>query len=230
MSSQVIRVSSGETIQVRTGVIQGIGPQGPVGPTGPQGETGPQGAQGVPGPTGAVIEFSTEVNALAQSIASATTYTLVSFSQVVRDSLSSVQSNTNFALIAGEYQGTAYLSFSKQAGAAVNTRGVQVLYNGAVIAGQVVRAAPDLATDITVPFTVKSTVATQLLQVQAVQNEGATLSVTGRLWISRIGPGPAGPAGPQGAQGQPGAVGATGPQGPSGTIANNTTTFAAIGG
>jgi hypothetical protein len=36
-NSQVTRLESGGMIQIRSGVIQGIGPQGPQGTTGPQG-------------------------------------------------------------------------------------------------------------------------------------------------------------------------------------------------
>jgi hypothetical protein len=42
-TSQVIRVTNGSSLVVRTGAILGIGPQGPIGP---QGETGPQGVPG----------------------------------------------------------------------------------------------------------------------------------------------------------------------------------------
>lgn len=232
MSSQVIRVSSGETIQVRTGVIQGIGPQGPVGPTGPQGTTGPAGPQGIPGPTGAISQFSVEANALAQSLASsATNYALVSFSQVVRDDISSHQSATNHAIGVGEWQGVAYASISKQAsGNATGSRSLQVLYNGVKIGGVTCAAAPTLPTEISLPFTIHADSDGLLVQVQVAQDEGATLSLSGRLWISRIGPGPKGDAGPQGPPGLPGPVGAPGPQGPAGTIGNNSTTFAQIGG
>ena len=47
--ANVVRLVNGGTIQVKTGVLQGVGPQGPrgyVGPQGPQGEQGPVGEQG----------------------------------------------------------------------------------------------------------------------------------------------------------------------------------------
>lgn len=43
MPDQVIRVSNGASLVVRSGAVLGVGPQGP---TGPKGETGDQGIQG----------------------------------------------------------------------------------------------------------------------------------------------------------------------------------------
>jgi hypothetical protein len=238
MSSQVLRVTSGEVIQVRTGVIQGIGPQGPIGPPGPLGDTGEQGPQGVPGPTGYVAQSSAEFTAASQAIASTTitsnlptAYTLVAFATVVRDDISAQKSSSNFDVAAGDYQGTVMLSFSKQTSVnATGFRSVQAVYKGAVIASATHNAVSAVGTDINLHFAFKSTVATDVLYIQVAHNEGVNLTVTGRLWINNTGPGAPGPAGPQGAQGVPGPTGAQGPQGPAGTVANNTTTFATLGG
>ena len=43
MPDQVVRVTNGSSLVVRTGTILGIGPSGPIGPAGPQGDKGPKG-------------------------------------------------------------------------------------------------------------------------------------------------------------------------------------------
>jgi hypothetical protein len=230
-SAQVIRLSSGETIQVRTGVIQGIGPQGPVGPTGPVGLTGDQGPQGVPGPMGAITEFSTEVTPGAQSIGSVTP-TLVSFTSVIRDQLSIVTSATNFTLPVGQYYVLCWLQISKQASInAVGSRVARFLYNGVVVGAKSSAAAPTYPTDISVSTGINVINPSQILQVQVEHDEGATLAiVTGKLWVSRIGPGAKGDQGVAGPTGAAGPVGAQGVIGPAGSVANNTTTYATLGG
>lgn len=230
MSSQVLKISSGETIQVRTGVIQGIGPEGPIGPVGPQGETGLQGPQGVPGPQGEVSEFSLEATASSSAVAN-DTETLVTFDGVLRDDILAVVSGTTFQLSPGGWQGTVWLSFTKQSTVdASGSRRVSALYKGQKIASVCLGAAPTYDTDVTLAFNLLSTVATDQLQIVVEQDEGVTITCSGRLWVSRIGAGPQGPAGPQGVPGPIGPAGPEGPPGPAGTIGDNNTTFAAIGG
>jgi hypothetical protein len=229
-SAQVVRLSSGDTIEVRTGVIQGIGPQGPVGPTGPVGAQGEAGPQGVPGPMGAIEEFSSEFTIGAQSVATATA-TLVQFT-VLRDDISAQQSTTNFTLPIGQYLINIWAQMSKQSGInAGNSRTVRVLYDSAVISADSKQAAPTQPSDLNAIACVNVTNASLILQIQVEHDEGATLSlIQGRLWISRVGPGPKGDQGPAGPQGSVGAVGAQGPIGPAGSVANNTTTYATLGG
>ena len=51
MPDQVIRVTNGSSLVVRTGSILGVGPSGPIGPQGPPGPNGPQGTLIFTGPT-----------------------------------------------------------------------------------------------------------------------------------------------------------------------------------
>jgi hypothetical protein len=44
MPDQVIKVTNGSSLVVRTGAILGVGPQGPIGPSGPKGDIGIQGS------------------------------------------------------------------------------------------------------------------------------------------------------------------------------------------
>lgn len=239
MSSQVVRISSGEIIQVRTGVIQGIGPQGPVGPTGPRGESGPQGPQGIAGPTGAVSAFSSQFTAASQSLATTTVtsnlptaYTLVAFSTVVRDELTAQTSSTAYDFTpTADFSGWVSIEFQKQASVnATGFRALRVEYNGALISESIVAAASLVHTRITLPFAVRATSSSHALSVKAAHNEGVSLAISGTLWVNQTGPGPKGDQGPTGPQGSTGAVGAQGPQGPAGSIATNTTTFATLGG
>ena len=239
MSSQVVRISSGEVIQVRTGVIQGIGPQGPVGPTGPRGETGPQGPQGIAGPTGAVINYSSYFTASSQSIATTTVtsnmptaYSLVAFGTVTRDELAAQTSSTVYDFTpTADFSGWVTIEFQKQASVnASGFRAVRVEYNSVLVAETIVAASTLTHTKITLPFAVRSTNSSHALSVKVAHNEGVSLAITGGLWINQTGPGPKGDQGDPGVQGSVGPVGAQGPQGPAGSIATNTTTFASLGG
>lgn len=238
-NSQVTRLESGGMIQIRTGVIQGIGPQGPTGATGPQGETGATGPQGVPGPTGAVAEFSSQFTAASQSLALTTVtsnyptaFTNITFGTVVRDELAAQTSTVNFVLTAGaDYNLVCEVRFYKQTSVnGTGFRAVQAVYNSVVV-GEVLLPANSLVdTIVRFPLALRSTSSTDVLNFKAAQNDTASLNITARLWINRTGPGVQGAQGPQGIQGPQGDVGPQGPIGPSGAIVNNTTTIADIGG
>ena len=230
--ASVIRVSSGDTIQVRTGVLQGIGPVGPTGPTGPQGVIGPQGIQGEQGPKGSLGEYATNVaNLSLQSIATATN-TLVAFDTVTVDEYNAVKSTTNFQPGAGNWYITAYVMFTKQAGNAVGARALRIITSAPVvgtIAGTTMAVIPTINHEISLACGVRITDPATIIQVQAYHTEGATLQLSGaKFWLCRTGSGPQGIQGIQGVQGPIGPAGPTGPAGPSGAGANKTTTFTQI--
>lgn len=227
MTSTVRRLTSGGAIHVRTGVLQGIGPQGPRGATGPQGDRGETGAQGVPGPTGYVSESATEATG-SGTIASNTTGALAAFSSVTYDQASVYSSSTTMGVHTGNWQGTAFIKFVKPTGNGAGTRRVEVLAGSTVVASCGQPAVVDLDTDITVPFTIRA--ATGLnITVRITQTQGASLSYVSRIWLSRIGAGIQGPQGPEGPTGPPGPQGPAGPVGPAGTL-SPTTTFRDLGG
>lgn len=239
MSSSVTRLESGGMIQIRTGVVQGIGPQGPVGATGPQGEVGPQGAQGVPGPTGGVEQVSSQFTASTQAVALTTVtsnfptaYTNVAFGTVVRDELNAQSSTVNFTLDAGsDYAFYVEIRFYKQASVnGTGFRAVQAVYNSVVIADELIPANSLVDTVLRMPFAFRSVSGTNVLNIKVAHNDTASLNITGRLWINQTGPGAQGTQGIQGIQGPQGDVGPQGPIGPSGAIVNNTTTISDIGG
>lgn len=239
MSSQVVRLTTGDVIQVRTGVIQGIGPQGPVGPTGPQGSTGPDGVQGLTGPPGSILNYSTAVSSAPVALAATTvtnnvmtTYALMTFATVGHDDLAAVKSVTNFQFVPGaDYGGQVTIKFLKQA--SVNgsgNRGVRAMYAGNVLNEAELPACLLINTTITLAFAFRCTSGTDVLTITMAQTDTVSLTVTGNLWVSETGPGPAGPQGIQGIQGSVGAIGPQGPIGPAGSIATNTTTYATLGG
>lgn len=227
MASTVRRLSTGSTIHIRTGVLQGIGPQGPRGATGPQGERGEPGPQGMPGPVGYVSESTTE--ATGSGSAANNTDSTVSFDSVLRDDATVVGSATTFNLYTGGWQGMAWVRFAKRS--AVNGSGfrrVEVLLSGQVIAATTVAAAAEVDSDVTVSFVARAGSGVPL-QVRVRHNDGATLSYTSRISLSRIGAGIQGPVGPEGPVGPPGPEGPQGPKGDSGTLSSSTT-FADLGG
>lgn len=227
MSSQIRRLGTGDVVQIRTGVIQGIGPQGPVGPHGPAGPPGPDGPQGVPGPVGYVDESVMEATGGGSAADGATS--VASFSTVVRDEPGIYQSATTFKLHPGGWQGTAWITFTRRNGVdGSGTRRVEVMLGGEVLTASAVSASPDDDTDIILPFTL-SPLSDADMQIRIFQSDGATLNYTSRIWISRIGAGVQGPPGPLGPRGVEGPRGVAGPTGPSGTLAPNTT-YAALGG
>lgn len=216
-NSQVVRMENGATISVRTGTVQGIGPQGPTGATGPKGEKGDTGAQGVPGPTGGVAQVSSQFTASSQSVPLSTvttsyptTWTTTSFGTVVRDELSCQASTANFVFAPGsDYSLIVEIHFFKQS--AVNGtgfRGVQFVYNSVLIGEEIVAANSLVDTVLRVALSLRSTSGTDVLNIKTTHNDTLALNITGKLWVNKTGAGQQGPQGPQGIQGIQGDVGA----------------------
>lgn len=231
MSSTVVRLRNGDSIQIRTGAVQGIGPQGPSGPSGPAGLTGPAGPTGDTGAMGEVAEHATLATGTGQSIA-ATTNTLVNFGTVVLDQMSAAQSVTNFVTGVGHFYVSASIMFDKGSGTLTGGRIVRILVDGVAVAEQsstAISHASITKVGLTCNTGIQITNASSVITVQVWHSDAASQSLApARLWITRVGPGVAGPAGEQGPQGPVGSTGATGAQGVAGTVGNNTTTFAML--
>lgn len=230
MSSSVVRVGNGGTIQVRTGVVAGIGPQGPTGPTGPQGLDGPAGPQGERGETGYVSEAATIARLTVAQPVATSVQTLVTFDTVEVDELSSVKSTTNFSPGPGTYYVSAYVLFSKSV-AAVNSRVVAITLNGTDIASSQGNARGGTQTDVSVSLStgVRTLSSGDIIAVRAWHNDSASIPIAAaRIFITRTGPGPKGDKGDAGDVGGVGPIGPQGPQGPAGTNFPRNTTFADI--
>lgn len=212
--ANVIRLVNGGSIQVRTGVIQGVGPQGPrglVGPAGPDGEQGPVGAQG---PQGQILQLQGRTAPATNNPLTANTDTVIAFGSVTYDDLSCFTSTTNITLTAaGDYLLSVWLKFDAVTG--TTNRDVWFATGGSTIARstRTAIASTDMYVDLSFPYRASGG---QVVNVLARTGTACGVSV-GALCVTRVGSGPPGPKGDQGVQGPVGATGATGPAGPSGT-------------
>lgn len=227
MSSTVVRVVSGETLQIRTGVMQGIGPQGPTGPTGPAGPEGQRGPEGPQGETGYVDDKCTLVQGGQQGVAGGEA-TLVAFSQVVVDDLSTQLSATNYRPRSGNFYLSAYVRFQHTDGSPTGYRTVEILQGGQVVWADTRAVLPDTAfLDITVAGGIKITNDEEIVQVRAYSSDPDPIVIErSRMWISPHGPGVQGPPGPRGPLGPVGPAGIAGPIGPPGNPDGYGSTFA----
>lgn len=219
MSSSIVRVGNGGTIQVRTGVIAGIGPTGPTGPTGPVGPQGIRGVQGERGETGYVSEAATIARRTSQQSVPVATSTLVQFDVVDIDELSAYSSSTNFVPGAHSLYMSVWVRFDRGGGAASGSRVVEILQGGVPVAANQghARGGSNTIVDVTCVTGVKIVNPDEILSVRVWQNDSVAIPITSaRVWLCRTGPGPQGPQGIPGEQGPVGPVGAQGLTGPQG--------------
>lgn len=212
--ANVIRLVNGGSIQVRTGVIQGIGPQGPTGPVGPQGPDGEQGPVGAQGPTGQILQMQGRTTFASNNPLTANTDTALSWGSVTYDDLSCFTSLSNITLTAaGDYLLSAWVKFDAVTG--TTNRDLWFAIAGTTIARstRTAIASTDMYVDLSHPYRASGG---QVVNVLARTGTATGISV-GSLTVTRIGSGPPGPKGDVGAQGPVGATGSAGPAGPSGT-------------
>ena len=229
--TSVVRLNNGGQIQVRTGVLQGIGPIGPRGLTGPEGPQGVTGPQGEVGPPGAIYQYhSTAMTSGSQSV-SADTDTLVGFGNVLYDDLSSFQSSTVFSIGPGE---DALISCWVTFDLGTNAGdGMRKLWLTSTIGGVETTLARDQDSAVIDDQTscnitwVHRGQDGETLRIKARSGDDVAVSIVeGGLTVARVGAGPAGPMGPTGPQGP---IGPTGPQGPQGPAGSSGTGYATYG-
>lgn len=245
-SSSVVRIRSGETLAVRTGVLRGAGPQGPMGPAGPKGSTGPT------GPTGPQPTVTQQRSHLITTAAVAIGGDGLWYDLAMPLDTSSTEPNDLLATPVDPYgfqfkdNSSAYYGYvrvrfelrsgSDIGGVAGGSRRVRII-DAATSASPTptvmfegsVAAAPSEPTIVVFPVTFTNVDTSKKYKVQAYSDDSAGISVTNRsLRMFRINAGPPGPQGPQGLVGQ------TGPQGPQGVAGSAgtgyTTSDALIGG
>lgn len=215
--ANVVRLVNGGVIQVRTGVIQGIGPVGPIGQVGPQGIQGEQGPVGDPGPMGQILQFQGRSDVATNNPLAANTDTVMSFGLVKYDDLSCFATISNVVLTApGDYVFACWLCF---ADAAAGTREVWFASTTTgMFARKTVNAPATTASgtyvDLAMPY--RSAGGGEVINVLARSGTATGVSL-GSLTVTRVGSGPPGPVGPAGPQGQAGAAGPQGAAGPAGT-------------
>jgi hypothetical protein len=234
VSNQVVRLVTGDTIEIRTGAIQGIGPQGNTGPQGPIGPEGPSGADStVPGPTGAVTHHASLTRLITPAtLITGATSTGVKYDSTLIDDLdtSATVDNTGalttITVPAGRYYVSATLRFALIA-SPTGVRALEVYAGSTQITGDTCPGFSDYDTYLSAETVIDVTSST-VLTVKAAQTQGASLSMTdGRFSVSAVGPGIQGPVGPTGPEGPAGPASTV--PGPAGTL-SPTTTFADLGG
>jgi hypothetical protein len=217
----VVRLVNGGSIQVRTGVIQGIGPQGPRGVSGPQGIDGDQGPVGDAGPMGQILQMMGRTNVGTNNPVAANTDTTMAFGSVAYDDFSCFTSTSNVTLTAaGDYLLSCWLRFDD---AAATAREIWFGTGGTTIARttRVAGTGAPYYVDLTHPY---RAAAGAVVNVFARSGTATAVSL-GALTVTRLGSGPPGVAGATGPQGIQGAVGPTGPAGPSGTASSGFTKY-----
>jgi len=222
--ANVIRLVNGGQIQVRTGVIQGIGPQGPRGVAGPQGMQGEQGPVGPVGPIGQILQMQGRTDVGTNNPLTANTDALIAFGSVAYDDLSCFSSSTNVTLTAaGDYMLACYLRFDA---ASVGIRSMWLQTGATTIARTSVYADPGNAyyLDLTYPFRASGG---EIITVRARSDNTSAIS-QGSFAVTRLGSGPPGPQGPQGVQGPIGAQGVQGIMGPVGPASAGFPTYALL--
>jgi hypothetical protein len=227
--TSVVRLLNGGVVQVRTGVLQGIGP---VGPRGVAGETGPEGIQGPEGPTGPmgqILQYMSKATVSASQSLTTNTDTLLAFGSVNYDDLSIFASSTNFTIPEnGDYMFTAWVRFDLPANAGDSTRTLMLKSN--LTSGYLAYASTPAVTDeatyghISWPH---RAVAGEVLNLYGRHSDDLSVGVSaGAISIVRIGSGPKGDTGETGAQGPSGPVGPQGPAGPNGSASSGFATYA----
>lgn len=221
-----VKLVNGSTIQVRTGVIQGIGP---VGPRGAVGETGPQGDQGPIGPTGPMGVIYNQMSRAKLSatnpVAANTDTVLGTFVSDV-DAIGINKTQSVFQLVAnpGDFMMSCWVRFDD---ATAGLREVWFLTGATIIArsSRMSVAGAPFYCDLTHPY--HSALGNESFSV-VVRSQVACNVSDGVMAFNRIGSGPQGVPGPPGVQGVQGPQGGKGDTGASGSASTGFTTYALL--
>lgn len=212
----VIRLASGGAIQVRTGVLQGVGPEGPTGPVGPPGPDGGQGPQGEQGPAGQITQIQAAAIVSGTTTVTANTDILVAFGSVTHDDLAACTSSTVFTTIdAGDYLFTVWTGYGA---AQANDLWVYSTTNAQIV---VRNTSSGIYNHVS--FTYRAD-ANESFRVYTRSTSGGSVTA-GAISITRTGSGPVGLTGPEGPQGIQGIQGIQGDDGPAGDANSGFTTY-----
>lgn len=230
--ANVIRLLNGTQLQVRTGVLAGVGPQGPRGPVGPPGPDGPQGIQGETGPQGAIYQIQSRADVSGSTSVPASTATSVAFGTVQYDDNSCFASSTNITFDEeGDYIIAAWVQWAAPASAAGRRElRVRSTTNSTDIwKTSIAGISETVQQEILCPYRVLT--APDTLVIRAFQTDNESINVNdGSLVVTRVGTGPQGIQGPTGPTGATGATGPEGPQGPAGSAGSGYATYGEIDG
>lgn len=207
--ANVIRLVNGGSIQVRTGVIQGIGPRGSQGVQGVPGPDGPTGPQGETGPMGQILQQSSLTRVQNNNPIPANTDTVINWGSVAYDNMSCFKTGSiinGYLDAPGDYLLSTWLRFDD---AAATIREVWFQSSTTTIARTSRQAVAGSAfyVDLAFPFHTETSGIITSVYVRSATATGVSM---GSWAISRIG------SGPKGDQGIPGIVGPTGEKGDPG--------------
>lgn len=211
--ANVIRLVNGGTLQVRTGVLAGIGPEGPRGLVGPPGPEGVQGPVGPEGPIGQILEVQSKKSVSTPTTLLPNTDTMVAFGTTAHNDLGCFTDETTITLQdMGDYQLSAWVQIDPPSGGTPS--GKRDLWFTSTTQGTLARTTiPTQAgsTFLTLTWPFRTIVVSEVVRIWAVSTDTVQCNITaGGLVVNRIGSGPRGAIGPQGP------VGPAGPQGPQG--------------
>lgn len=237
-SFQVVRVGNGDTIQVRSGVLQGIGPQGNPGATGPRGPQGDQGPRGETGAMGRLEDFISVASVANTSVATGTDV-LLNFTSIL-DEMNVIKSSTTLGFdtqigpdLPGAFWLTGWVRWSQPGDGATGWRKLWITLTGESqpIYEVCFPAAFDTNTTLPLNTAFRVPLSTDEVNIYVRHNDNESLAVeAGRLQITRAGSGPKGDQGAQGVEGPEGPVGPAGPQGLAGSAGGGYTTIDELGG
>lgn len=217
-TTQVVKVPSGGTVAVRSGLLRGAGPQGPMGP---QGAKGDQGVVGVTGPPGTINDIRSDLSSTAAVATSSDKWYPAAFDAIGTHNDVLVPSVDGLNLQfkeAGSYVLVVIARFETTHGASSGgtSSGARKLHfvdasgnelNNSYVSVAAAGNEPTIAMLINVVSPDPSKF--YHLEAQSRDDIGVTLG-NRTLTLIRVGSGPKGDAGPIGP------VGSTGPQGAQG--------------
>jgi hypothetical protein len=226
MSPNATRISSGGQIQVKVGVLQGIGPIGQTGRQGERGIQGEQGAQGEVGPMGQIAAYMSRFDIGSSVTLPPSTDVLLGFDTIIRDELHSRVSSTAYEpAINGDFTVSVWLACGAAVGGSEGTRDLWFTIDGGTIARTTIM--PNQQTtymSLSWPYRF---IPSDTLQVMVRSGDNANCTIAaGSLVLTRHGSGPQGPIGLTGVQGPIGPEGPMGPQGDPGSAGSGFATYA----
>lgn len=227
--ANAVKLLNGGTIQVRTGVLAGIGPMGPRGPVGLRGEQGIQGPTGEQGIQGQILQIGARSLLTTAQAVAANVWVPLAFQTVSYDDMGVFASSTNMTVLeAGDYQFAATVSLSSGAGDGRRVLRFNSGTNGLIWAHSTPgTVGNEVYMEIHCNYRVMA--AGETIQLQAFSSDSSSLqATTGILTVTRIGSGPVGPEGPQGEQGVQGLRGVQGVKGDPGNASSGFSTYGSI--
>lgn len=227
--ANVVKLVNGGAIQVRTGVIQGIGPVGPRGVAGETGMQGEQGPVGDTGPIGQILAVQGRTIVTVTNTLAANTDTVIAFGGIDYDLTTNFFPASSNILLTdpGDYLLSVYLAFNDA------SAGLREVWFQSVGGGLIARtsrqsvAGGAFYVDLSIPWRCKA--GNETVNVLARSAQALNVSA-GALTVTRVGSGPKGDLGPVGPQGPVGATGAKGDTGAPGSPGGAYATYNALVG